>query len=138
VRALLRVSTRGGKTLAYDLLSADGKEAWARDRSQASFQAEVSALSIDTDAGSRTLSAPVGFRVYLFDAEVVGRNGSGPAVIRLWCHADDVKTTLVHHLTNGVVRTSVERGARMRWTPDGGAARSISAENRDALGRLGE
>ena len=129
VKATLRVSTRSGETLTYDLLVEEGREAWARDRAQASFQSAISSVSLDAGVGAHTLSAPSGFRMLSFDAFLASKEGAVVAAC-ISCHADDVRTVLTQHLGNGVVRASIDKSGRMRWTPDGGPAMGAAPARR--------
>lgn len=116
----LKVNLRDGRTLTFDLTSAQDLARWQASQSSPSFQRAITGLALHQGC-LHTLSTPKRYRRIAYSAELLRDAAGLPVAERISCHADDTlaSITLYFRQSPKLVRYDLSRVGTPRYVSRG-------------------
>lgn len=113
---MIKVNTRDGRTIGFDLSTEDGLAAWREIRSSPTFQHNITGIAIHHDGWQHAIPLPVGLVRADFDADIMQPNGRAIGEF-VTLAVDDFRITFTLYFS-GVSRIDLLRRVwRQRFTP---------------------
>jgi len=118
---MIKVNTKIGKTLSFNLDNEDEKALWIERSSDTEFQHSITGIGIIYNSQWYTLPLPKKFKKAIFHAEVVRNRKKLEELVgeKIMCHVDDVQVSLLVYYGNRpkMCRIDVTKVGKMRYNP---------------------